>query len=153
MTGWFLEWTVSERNVGRSPYHFQHGRGQLHFDSMDQTLYERYGIAKVTQVITRFYASVLDSPRLSRYFDGVHMQTLVEHQSAFMVTAMGGPDTFTEEHLREVHAGLKITDEDFSEMMSLLRMTLDDSGFDPADAEAVLNRYEQTRELIVPAAS
>lgn len=116
---------------------------------MDDALYSRYGLAKVTQIISKFYSEVLQSPRLRNYFDGVHIRTLVDHQSAFMTTAMGGPDTFTDSRLHEVHARLRITDEDFSEMIRLLEATLTDFGVEPADTQLVLERYERSRSVIV----
>jgi hemoglobin len=120
---------------------------------MDETLYQRYGIALVTRVVTRFYAEVLDSPRLRHYFDGVHMQTLVEHQSVFMATAMGGPHAYTTAELRDVHHRLAISHDDFTEMIRLLRSTLERFGIEPADAATVVERYEQTRASIVAVAS
>lgn len=116
---------------------------------MDDTLYSRYGLAKLTQIISRFYSEILQSPSLRDYFDGVHIRTLVDHQSAFMTTAMGGAEAFTESRLHEVHARLKVTDEDFSEMIRLLEATLRHFGVEPADTEVVLDRYERSRSVIV----
>lgn len=120
---------------------------------MDETLYERYGVARLTRLMTRFYAEVLDSPRLGHYFDGVHIETLVEHQAAFMSMAMGGPRSYSTEQLHDIHVRLNITDDDFSEMMRVLRRSLERFGIDPADAEAVVDRYERQRNTIVVVSS
>lgn len=66
-----------------------------------------------------------------------------------MTTAMGGPETFSDSRLHEVHARLRITDEDFSEMIRLLEATLTGFGVEPADTEVVLDRYERSRSVIV----
>lgn len=116
---------------------------------MGDGLHGRYGVATLTQMITTFYADVLNSPRLNHYFDGVHMETLVQHQTAFLSAALGGEVGYTPEYLQQVHDRLRITDDDFTEMMKLLRTTLENFAIDPADTSAVMERYEGTREAIV----
>ncbi len=105
---------------------------------MAQPIFERYGgFAKISRVVSDFYRRVLDSPILSPFFDGIDMRTLIDHQTKFMATMMGGPASFTNEHLARVHAHLSIGEHAFTEMVSLLRETLEDFDFDQTDISRV----------------
>lgn len=117
---------------------------------MAQTIFERYGgFASVRRVVSSFYDRVLDSPALARHFETVDMRTLIDHQTKFIAQAMGGPASYTDEHLRRVHARLGIGHEDFIEMARLLRETLEDFDFDPADVDAVDREILRREHVIV----
>jgi hypothetical protein len=45
-----------------------------------------------TQLTKAFYQKLLDSPLVSHYFDKVNLDKLIEHQTNFIVRALGGPD-------------------------------------------------------------
>jgi hemoglobin len=101
-----------------------------------QTIFERCGgFAKVRKVVSAFYDKVLDSPRLQRYFAGVDMRALIDHQTKFVSAIMGGPAAYSDDVLQRVHAPLRITAEDFAEMATLFAETLEEFDFAPADVE------------------
>jgi hemoglobin len=105
---------------------------------MAQSMFERYGgFSAVSRVVSDFYRRVIDSPVLVDYFDGVDMRTLIDHQTKFIATLMGGPASYTNEHLTRVHAHLGITETAFSEMTALMRDTLEDFEFDQTDISVV----------------
>lgn len=105
---------------------------------MAQSIFERYGgFASVSRIVSEFYRKVVDSDVLADYFDGIDMRTLIDHQTKFIAQLMGGPASFTDEHIARVHSHLGITDLAFAEMTSLLRETLEDFDFDETDISVV----------------
>jgi len=51
-----------------------------------------------------FYDKILDSPVTSPYFSGIDMKRLIDHQTKFFAALMGGPASYTNDHLERVHA-------------------------------------------------
>jgi hemoglobin len=91
------------------------------------------GFARVRLLVSDFYEKILHSERLSRYFSGVDMRHLIDHQTKFISALMGGPASYTDEQIARAHARLGITVEDFEEMTDLFRETLEEFGLDEAD--------------------
>jgi hemoglobin len=117
---------------------------------MAETMFERYGgFAKVSRVVASFYGKVLDSPILEPYFSDVDMRRLMDHQTKFIAFLMGGPASYTSEHLARVHERLAITDEAFDEMTSLLRETFEDFDFDESDISTLHSKVTSYRPIIV----
>jgi hemoglobin len=115
-----------------------------------ETMFERYGgFAKVSRIVSSFYDRVLDSPLLAPYFHGIEMRRLIDHQTKFMVSVMGGPASYTDEHLSRVHAHLGIDDAAFNEVAALLRETLEDHDYDEGDIAVVIGEIVRRRPLIV----
>lgn len=101
---------------------------------MTHTIFERYGgFASVSRVVLDFYNKILDSPVTSPYFAGIDMRRLIDHQTLFIASIMGGPASYTDEHLERVHTGLGITEDAFMEVLALLKETL--KGFEYADGD------------------
>ena len=117
---------------------------------MTRTVFERYGgFAKVSQVVMGFYEKVLDSPVVSPYFANANMKRLVDHQTKFIASLMGGPASYTNEHLERVHAHLGITEPAFFETVELLKETLEDFDFGDEDIQLVANEFVDRKNHIV----
>jgi hemoglobin len=117
---------------------------------MKRTMFERYGgFAVVHKVVLAFYDRVLDSDVLAGYFDGVDMRRLVDHQTKFISQVMGGPVTYTNEVLQQLHATLQITDAAFDEMIRLMGETLEDFDFEADDVAAVVADLRSRKPFIV----
>jgi hemoglobin len=115
---------------------------------MRQSIFERYGgFASVSRVVMGFYEKVLDSPITSPYF--VNMKRLIDHQTKFIASMMGGPTSYTDEHLERVHAHLGITETAFYESASLLRETLEDFDFEEEDVQYVEDEFVRRKNFIV----
>jgi len=99
------------------------------------SLYERIGgEAAVDAAVELFYRKVLNDYRINRYFGKTDMETQLAKQKAFFTMAFGGPNNYTGEDMRTVHA-------------RLVKMGLDSSHFD-----AVMEHLGATlTELGVPA--
>ncbi len=120
--------------------------------TMSTTMFERYGgFASVSKVVMAFYDKALDSEILEPYFAGVEMRRLVDHQTKFISSLMGGPASYSDQKLKEVHAHLSIDTRAFEEMAFLLRETLEDAGMDDEDVESIISEIARRKSLIVNA--
>lgn len=114
------------------------------------TIYDRYGgFAAVRKIVSSFYDRCLDSRVIGHRFEAIDMARLIDHQSRFIATVMGGPASYTDEHLHRIHARLEITHEEFAEMAALLAETLEDHGFAGADVSAVINEIRSREGSVV----
>jgi hemoglobin len=114
------------------------------------TIFERYGgFAKVSRIVSAFYGRILDSPITSPYFEKVDMKLLLDHQTKFVASLMGGPASYTHEHLQRVHHHLQITDPAFVEVLDMLRDSLEDFDMDETDISAVMQRAISAKRYIV----
>ena len=77
------------------------------------------------------------------------MRRLVDHQTKFISSLLGGPASYTDERLKQLHAHISISDQDFDEMAKLLGEALDENGFEPGDRNAVISEIEARRSYIV----
>jgi hemoglobin len=117
---------------------------------MSHSIFERYGgFAKVSRVVMGFYEKILDSPVTSPYFTGTDMRRLIDHQTKFIASMMGGPASFTNDHLGRVHARLGITEAAFNEAVALLKETLEDFGFEDEDVRQVADEVVSRKSYIV----
>ena len=116
------------------------------------TIFERYGgFTKVSRVVMGFYDKVLDSPVLSPYFANTDMKRLIDHQTKFMAFVMGGPASYTNDHLAHVHARLDIDRPAFDEMIATMRETLEEFEMDDGDVTTVLNELRMRAPWIIAA--
>lgn len=117
---------------------------------MAETIYEKYGgFARIHQLVMSFYDAVLDHDDLGPYFEDVDMRKLIDHQTKFVSALLGGPASFTDDHLRRAHAGLDISPAHFDEMKIVLGQTLRAHGFEDRDVETVLGAVELRRPVVV----
>lgn len=114
------------------------------------SLFQKYGgFAKVSRVVLTFYDKVLDSEQIGDFFDDIDMSRLVDHQTKFIASVLGGPASYTNERLQQLHAHIGISDQDFDEMVKLLSEALEEHGFEPRDLGAVVQDIESRRRFIV----
>lgn len=117
---------------------------------MSRTLFQKYGgFATVSRIVLSFYDRVLDSDQIGHFFEDIDMKRLVDHQTKFIASLLGGPASFTNERLHQMHAHLDIGNADFDEMARLLDESLAEHGFEAADREQVIGEIEARRSVIV----
>lgn len=117
---------------------------------MAQSIFERNGgFAKVNRVVMSFYDRVLDSPIMSPFFSNTDMKKLIDHQTKFIAFLMGGPASFTDDHLIRIHQHLGIDQQAFDEMVSLLTETLEDFDFDNEDISVIEKELRRRAPLII----
>lgn len=96
-----------------------------------------------------FYEMALDSDQIGDYFEDVDMARLMDHQTKFISSILGGPASFSDERLRQVHAHLGLSHADFDEMAALLGEALAEHGLSEADVAEAIKHIEARRTIIV----
>ena len=114
------------------------------------TIFERYGgFATAGKIVMTFYDRILDSDITGPYFDDVEMPRLIDHQTKFVASVMGGPASYTDEALKQLHSRLNVTNDAFDEMARLFRGTLEDFAMAREDIEALMKEINSRRGVIV----
>ena len=114
------------------------------------TPFEKYGGFKtVSRIVMTFYEKVLDSDEIGDYFDGVEMARLIDHQTKFIASLMGGPASFTDAQLERLHAHLGLTHADFDAAADLLREALEEHDVAAEDVDVIIGSIEARRPVIV----
>jgi methyl-accepting chemotaxis protein len=99
--------------------------------STTSTLYEQVGgDDAVSLAVELFYDKVLADPTLAPYFAGTRMGQLKDRQTRFLSAALGGPKPYRGRDMREVHAGMGITQDQYDRVTGHLVAALTDLGID-----------------------
>jgi hemoglobin len=119
---------------------------------VNQTIFERYGgFSMVRKVVSTFYDYVLEDKVMAPYFEDIDMRRQIDHQSKFISAVMGGPASYSDDHLRRVHARLGIDHEAFVVMASLLKEAMEDHDMAAVDVDAVMHEIVIREHLVVSA--
>ena len=117
---------------------------------MARSMFDKYGgFAAISKVVSAFYEKAVESDVIGPYFDDIDMRALVDHQTKFISSVMGGPASYSDEQLRRVHAHLDIDRESFEEMARLLRTTLEEFELELHDIDQVMNEIGARANVIV----
>lgn len=117
---------------------------------MANTLFEKYGgFGGVSRLTMSFYELVIDDDLVGHHFDDTDLARLVDHQTRFLSSLLGGPASYSDAHLAEVHRRLAITHAEFDRLVGLICEALDAHGFTAADRDAVRKAFEGRRAVIV----
>lgn len=118
-------------------------------ERMEKSLFEKYGgFSVVSKIVLDLYDRLLDDDDVGPFFDEIDMARIVDHQTKFVSSLMGGPASYSDEQIRRMHAHLEIHQLHFDKLQSLLRATLADHGVAPEDQEAILAAFEARRALV-----
>lgn len=103
---------------------------------MKTSLFERVGgFAQVRLIVSDFYDRILESKQLCPYFENIDVRRLVDHQTKFVSALMGGPVSFSNEHLSRAHQHLGISPQEYEEMAEIFRETLEDHDLPQVEVE------------------
>ena len=117
---------------------------------MAASMFERYGgFGSVSKIVMSFYDKALDSDVIGDFFEDVDMPRLIDHQTKFIAMAMGGPASYTNEMLRQVHAGMHIDTAAFNEAVSLLQQTLEEFELEPEDIGIIIEDIRNRAQYII----
>lgn len=118
--------------------------------AMASTIFERTGgFAVVRKIISDFYNRILDDPSLQKYFDGIDMPRLIDHQTQFISAMMGGPGDISNDALMKAHARLGVSKADFKTLAAILGETLEDHGLPDDSVEHVIQEVMAREAFIV----
>ena len=116
------------------------------------SLYDEIGgQAAIKTAVTVFYNRVTEDETLATWFAGVDLSRLRAHQRAFLATALDGPPVFAGRTLREAQAGMAITHDAFTSIVTHLAVTLEDLGVAEHIVTAVESKLESLRGEVVQA--
>ncbi|MFC4273042.1 group 1 truncated hemoglobin [Sneathiella chungangensis] len=115
-----------------------------------QSLFEKYGgFSTVSKIVLDFYDVLLDSDDVGPFFDDIDMARLIDHQTKFIASLLGGPASYTDEQLHRLHERLNLENSHFDEVVETLSDTLKKHSFSADDVAAVRDALEQRRSAIV----
>jgi hemoglobin len=119
---------------------------------VSQTIFERYGgFATVRKIVSTFYEYMLDDEVMAPYFADIDMRRQIDHQSKFISAVMGGPASYSDDHLQRVHARLGIDHDAFVIMSSLLKEAMEEHGMPDSDVASVMHEIVIREHLVVTA--
>jgi len=65
---------------------------------MSVSLFDKYGgFANISKLVFAFYEKAIESDVIGPYFDDVEMRALIDHQTKFIASVMGGPASYSDE--------------------------------------------------------
>ena len=124
--------------------------GDFRGSPLEKSLYDKYGgFSTVSKVVMTLYDKLLDDDDVGPFFDDVDMPKLIDHQTKFVSSLMGGPASFTDTHIANAHRHLTIYDAHFDRLKELIAETLTEFGVDEEDIQTVLAAFEQRRGLLI----
>ena len=121
---------------------------------VEKTLFDKYGgFSTVSRIVMALYERLLDDDDLGPFFDDVDMPKLIDHQTKFVASLMGGPASFSDDHIARAHAHLVITSEHFEQLKALVRATLEDFEVTDPDIQTILGAFEARRPVLIGGAN
>jgi hemoglobin len=116
---------------------------------MEQSLFDKYGgFAKVSKIVLSLYDRLLDDDEVGPFFDEIDMTRIVDHQTKFISSLLGGPASFSDEQIQRMHQHLSISQSHFDRLRDILAATLADHGMEADDIGVVIGAFEQRRKLV-----
>jgi len=117
---------------------------------MEQTLFQKYGgFSKISRIVLDLYDRLLEDDEVGPFFDEVDMARIVDHQTKFLSSLLGGPASYSDDQISKMHRHLTINARHFDTLAEILAETLADHGVEPGDVEAVVEAFEARRKLVV----
>jgi hemoglobin len=120
------------------------------------TLWDRLGGERVLRkVVEDFVTLAIRDPKVNYTRGGrfpLDEQAVADTKRTaleFISTAAGGPYSYTGRSVREIHAGMRITDAEFNAIAADFREALAPSGADPSDIDAAMQMVYVARPEIV----
>ena len=92
---------------------------------------------------------MLGDERLAGYFSGTEIGQLKRHQVLLISQVMGGPAQYDGRDLQQAHAGLDISHDDFSLVVSYLAQALEEAGVPPEIIARVGGQLAATKADVV----
>ena len=120
----------------------------------DDQVFERIGGADaVAQIVKDMYDRVLVDDELADFFKNVDMTHLRRMQLEFIVSALGGPVTYSGAELQAIHAGRGITAHHFSKFVGHLADAMEAHQVSKDDIDKTLGRLATYRDRIIGSAN
>ncbi|WP_228739373.1 group I truncated hemoglobin [Marinobacter arenosus] len=116
--------------------------------SLYQQLGERAGIA---QIVEDLLFLIVDDERINQQFRGLDVASFHRNLTDQLCQLSGGPCTYSGRGMREVHAGMAITDTQFNALAENLILAMEENGVGTGAQNRLLKRliplYPDIRNL------
>lgn len=117
---------------------------------MEKTLFDKYGgFSAISKIVLSLYDRLLEDDDVGPFFDDVDMPRLIDHQTKFVSSLMGGPASFTDDHIARAHRGMVIENHHFDRLKAMVSETLSDFDVTPDDIATILAAFEKRRPLLI----
>ena len=119
---------------------------------MEKTLFEKYGgFSTVSKIVLTFYDRMIEDDTVGPFFDDVDLSRLIDHQNKFISSLMGGPASFSDNHIERAHRHMTIEDHHFDRLKEIVEETLVEYSVEAADIKTILDGFEERRALLIEA--
>lgn len=117
---------------------------------MEKTLFEKYGgFSTISKVVLSFYDRMIEDELVGPFFDDVDLPKLIDHQTKFISSLMGGPASFSDDHIERAHRHMTIENRHFDRLKEIVDETLTEYAMEAEDIQAILDGFEQRRVLLI----
>lgn len=117
---------------------------------MDTSLFEKYGgFSTVSKIVLTLYDRVLDDDDIGPFFDSVNLPAIIDHQTKFVSSLMGGPASFSDDHIERAHRHMDIHPHHFDRLKELVANVLVEFQVEPADIEVIVGAFEKRRTILI----
>lgn len=96
------------------------------------------GHEALTAVVDDFYRRVMADPQLAPFFTGTNVSRLKGMQVEFFASALGGPEEYTGQSMRDVHRGRGIGQVHFDLVAKYLAESLAQAGVPDGTAGTII---------------
>ena len=126
------------------------GNRVIGIEAMQRTLFDKYGgFSAISKIVMDLYDRLLEDDEVGPFFDDVDMARIVDHQTKFVSSLMDGPASYSDSQIEKLHAHLAIASRHFDQLATILRDTLLEHGISNEDAEIIVGRFTERRDLVV----
>ncbi len=117
---------------------------------MQSSLFVKYGgFSSIHDLIDNFYEKLLYSEVIGPYFENSNMEALIDHQTRFISSLLGGPASYTDQHLKSVHSHLNLNEDVWNEVVNLLSLALFEFGMETIDSNMLIKTLSKKKGLFL----
>lgn len=117
---------------------------------MEKSLFDKYGgFSTVSKIVLTLYDRLLEDDDVGPFFDDVDLSRLIDHQTKFVSSLMGGPASFSDDHIERAHRGMQIEDHQFDRLKEIVTEVLTDFEVEAPDIETIVGAFEARREILI----
>ena len=117
---------------------------------MEKSLFDKYGgFSAVSKIVLSLYDRLLEDDDVGPFFDDVDLPKLIDHQTKFVSSLMGGPASFSDDHIVRAHRQMEIGNHHFDRLKEILTGVLSDYHVEGADIDTIVGAFEARRALLI----
>ncbi len=119
-------------------------------EDMEKTLFDKYGgFSTISKIVLTFYDRMIEDEDVGPFFDDIDLPKLIDHQTKFISSLMGGPASFSDDHIERAHRNMAIENLHFDRLKEIVSETLVEFDVATEDVDVILEGFEKRRVLLV----